>query len=113
MVEKFMKRAPWMALAAILCILFLTWIRQSRTGEEADRAQFQADIARVEKAIGARLRDYDDILRGANEFIAAQRLDQELWRRYVGSLHLDQKFPMLAALGYAEYISADDLSPRM
>lgn len=97
-------RLPWLALGVALVVSVALWVRQVRTGERGTAERFKSDALQIEKLIQARLQTYDDLLRGASEFVTAQKVDGALWQRYVQSLHLDRKYPTVAGLGYAVYL---------
>lgn len=67
----------------------------------ASRAQ---DIA---GAIRARLTDYEELLRGAAALFASSgNIDRKKWRAFTQALRIENRYPGIESIGYAEHVSA-------
>jgi PAS domain S-box-containing protein len=83
---------------AVTCSLFLM---DRHRQERRDQARIQRFMDRVEGSLRNRMGRYEDIVRGAQGFLA---LDHEVteaeWRDYVGGLDLPHRHPGLSSLAY-------------
>lgn len=99
--------AVWVLLIMSLLITLAAWHLARKQSERAAQSRFDARCAELEGVIAERLRDYEEVLRGAGAFIAASKtLERDEWRAYVQHLSLEQDYPGLEAIGYAQRFSA-------
>lgn len=64
----------------------------------------------VRDTIGNTLNSYTEVLRGgAGLFNATENVNQDTWRRYIGSLDAPARYPGLQAVGYIQLVQATDL----
>lgn len=64
----------------------------------------------VRDTIGNTLNSYTEVLRGgAGLFNATENVNQDTWRRYIGSLDAPARYPGLQAVGYIQLVQSTDL----
>jgi PAS domain S-box-containing protein len=105
---------PWLILAISLACALLAWYWLRQAIAEKARAQFDATVQRSVDEIAHRLRAHQQVLRGgAGLFGASREVARGEWRDYVASLKIDQYFPAMQAIGYAEVLSPQDLQAHL
>jgi diguanylate cyclase (GGDEF)-like protein/PAS domain S-box-containing protein len=98
--------AAWLVLAAGLLLSAAAAYQVKRQVERENRLQFNGTVSDANAAIGARINDYADVLRGVRAlFIAADGIDRRAFKRYVDSLQLDQRYPGIQVLHFSRRIS--------
>ena len=106
---QWLARAAWGALGLILVAMLIAASRQRSTGKANAQRFFEDEASRIQARVTAHMQQYEDLLRGCGEFVAAQKVDSALWQRYVGSLNLSERFPNVHGLGFAAYVTQADL----
>ncbi len=99
----------WVVLLISLTITLIAWKISSDTAEQRtlERFKFQADEAQL--AIEKRMIDYQQVLRGGLAlFDATQNVDRAMWRTYINTLMLDENYPGIQGIGYAQWIAPQD-----
>ena len=95
-----------LGMAATLALYLVDRQGQQRR----DQARLQRFMERVEGSLRNRMGRYEDIVRGAQGFLALDRnVTEAEWRDYVGSLALPRRHPGLASLAYIAAIPSPDL----
>jgi len=89
------------ALVLAAASTYSAWDFATRTAWNEARLRFDFRTSQIEKAIHARMADYEQVLRGAVGTIAAPHagVGQE-WRSYVRQSAIDQRFPAIRGVGY-------------
>lgn len=101
-------RTAWIILAVSLVLTALAWHLSSsyllKRGQE--RFDFRAD--EVHKLIGARLVNYEQVLRGGSAlFEATGEPSRVQWQHYVATLQMERYFPGIQGVGYSKVIAPD------
>lgn len=101
---------PWFVLASTLGITLLAWKLAHEHGEDKARKEFESRAAQLEFSILSSMKAYEQILLGAKGFfLASNYISREEWRNYVEIQHLEDNYPGLLGMGYAEHISPSAL----
>ncbi len=78
-----------------------TWQAQ-RVVERHQRARMDAEVARIDTALGQRMTAYVQVLRGGlGLFRASDEVTREDWLNYVRTLRLGERYPGFKSLSYA------------
>lgn len=105
------KWSAWATLALSLFLTAFTFVINRSAQEHEAALEFDVHVADIERRIDRRLRTYEQTLRGAAGLFAAnEHLDREQWRRYVAALALEQSFPGVQGIGFAQSIAPRDLT---
>ena len=98
---------PWLALAASLGLTIAGWFAVERASREDARIQFERRTETAAGAIRARLTAYEQVLRSAAAYMASSTaVSRQDFRRFVTNLQLDERFPGIQSVGYAEVVRA-------
>ncbi len=98
---------PWIALSAALALTAAGWIGFERNRYEDARMQFERRTETAVAAIRARLVAYEQILRsGAAHMASSPHVSREQWRSFIANLQLEERFPGIQAVGFAEWVTA-------
>ena len=100
----------WAVLALALGATLLAWynLRQSQT-ESATR-QFELLTEELSRAIVKRMEEQESILLGAaGLFDASEDVSRADWRAYTERLRLDERYPGIQGLGFAQMLEAQQL----
>lgn len=102
---------PWVALSAALALTATGWIGFEHSRRDEARAQFQRHTEAAESAVRSRMLAYEQVLlSGAARIASSSSISRRDWRDFIGHLQLDQRFPGIQAVGYAERVKAGDLA---
>lgn len=107
----------FVVFVAFLSVAIINWRTvNSSVGAEHERIVEQNNQM-VESAIADRMQTYEDILRGGvGLFSAKDQVSGRDWSKYVSNFNIDQRYPGLQGVGYAEIINeeqASDYSPMV
>ncbi|BES72892.1 hypothetical protein RE428_39100 [Marinobacter nanhaiticus D15-8W] len=96
---------PWAVLMFGLIVTAAAWrLTMANTEREADE-RFRSTASSIETRISDRMRDYQQVLRGAaGLFYGSSTVTARDWQRYVGGLQLEEGYPGIQGVGYAEYL---------
>jgi diguanylate cyclase (GGDEF)-like protein/PAS domain S-box-containing protein len=96
----------WLVLAAGLVVSAAgAWLTARQLDGEA-RLRFEAAASDARSAIGSRVNDYADVLRGARAlFLAETQITRDEFRRYIQNLDLDSRYPGIQVIHYSERLS--------
>ena len=98
---------PWIALTASLALTVASWIGLERNRHGDARVQFERRTDTAVAAVRARMLAYEQILRsGAARIASSPGVSREEWRAFIANLQLEERFPGIQAVGYAEYVRA-------
>ena len=99
---------PWVALSACLALTAASWMGLERTRYADARTLFERRTESATAAIRARMLAYEQILRsGAARMASSPSVSREAWRSFIANLQLDERFPGIQAVGFAEYVRGD------
>lgn len=99
----FTSTAWWLGVV----ISFVLYLLVAEMVEEKNRAQFDYQTNNTQLAIQARIRSYIDVLRGTRAlFYTGDHISREQFRSYIEKLNLDQSFPGIRSLNFAQHVSA-------
>ena len=97
---------PWIALTAALALTAAGWIGLERNRYEEARVQFERRTETAVASIRARLLAYEQILRSAAAHISSSpNVSREQWRSFIANLQLEERFPGIQAVGFAEWVN--------
>ncbi len=98
---------PWVALSAALALTAAGWIGLERNRHEDARGQFERRTETAEAAIRSRMLSYEQILRsGAARVSSSPSVSRREWRDFIAHLGLEERFPGIQSIGYAERVKA-------
>ena len=90
------------AAAFSLAVALAAWRTAERQQESEARAVFEFRVREFAQALGGRMLDYEQVLRGAVGLLAASReVTAAEWATYVGALQLDASYPGIQGVAYA------------
>lgn len=100
--------AWWVLVVLLLVTAVVSYVLHSAT-DRAGAEAFRAQTEDVRHNIAQRLLAYEQVLHGGlGLFAASEDVTQDEWHRYVKNLSLDQHFPGIQGLGYAQWVSAEE-----
>ncbi len=111
------RRARWLAWLVLVLALAATawgWHFARASGARVAHSQFEARVDDVVSAIRGRLTAYEQTLRGGAALFGADRgrVSRRQWRAYVGHLNIEQNYPGILGLGYAQVFAAGEQARR-
>lgn len=81
------------------------WALAREHGAQRQQAAFRLAAEGAAEAVGRRMADYVQVLRGGAAFLHASRyVSPEEWHTYVGGLDLATRYPGIQAMAYAELV---------
>jgi diguanylate cyclase (GGDEF)-like protein len=96
---------PWIALSACVAVTVASWIGLERTRYADARTQFERRTETATAAMRARMVAYEQVLRSGAAFMASSsRATRVEWSSFITNLQLDERFPGIQAVGFAEYV---------
>jgi len=102
---------PWVALSATLALTAAAWFGIEHSRYQEARSQFERRTETAEAAVRARMASYEQVLRSAAALVASDtNVSRREWRDFIGHLGLDERFPGIQAVGYAERVKPQDLA---
>lgn len=105
---------PWVALSAALALTAAGWFGLERNRSDEARAQFERRTETAEAAIRMRMLSYEQILRsGAARIASSPGTSRREWRDFIAHLGLEERFPGIQAVGYAERVKAEQLDAHV
>jgi len=100
---------PWVALSAALALTAAGWIALERSRYDEMRSQFERRTETAEAAIRSRMVAYEQILRSGSARIASSAtINRTEWRDFVARLQLEERFPGIQSVGYAQRVKMPD-----
>ncbi len=104
---------PWIALMVALALTIFAWRSITDSVEEDASARFASLTADIEARILERLRDCQQVLRGAaGLFYGSESVTADDWRRYVRELRLTESYPGIQGVGFARYVNGPQALQR-
>lgn len=104
---------PWLLAVSVLAggfaVTGVAMIYSRDSSLAAAQARFDGAVTQVTQAVDRRMINHEQLLRGgAALFNLNGTVTREQWRAYVGGIKLDETYPGLLGIGYAEKIAAAD-----
>jgi diguanylate cyclase (GGDEF)-like protein len=105
---------PWVALSAALALTAAGWIGLERNRYEDAKSQFERRTETAEAAIRSRMLSYEQILRsGAARVASSPSTSRKEWRDFIAHLGLEERFPGIQSIGYAERVKPAERDAHM
>lgn len=99
---------PWVALTAALAVTIAGWLGLERNHQREAQSQFERRTDSAMAAVRARFLSYEQVLRSAAARMASSpTVSREEWRQFITHLQLEERFPGIHSIGYAERASTD------
>ena len=106
--------APWTVLLGCLGVTVLGWHLLASDTERRASERFDFLAAGIEARVADRMRQHEQVLRGAaGLFAASQQVTREDWRRYVEQLDLARVYPGIQAVGWAQRLQPGELDAHV
>ena len=87
---------------------------QRQSSFDALSREFAARSQDIFERIRERLGDYAQVLRGGTGLFAGSKgVSREEWRKYAGSLKLEQNLPGIQGIGFAQFVRHEDKSAHV
>ncbi|HEX8978627.1 MAG TPA: EAL domain-containing protein [Parasulfuritortus sp.] len=103
------KFLPWLVLCLGLAVTYGVQLGAQHAAERARQDLFTFRAHEVARNISARLDNYEQVLAGATGlFAAAPTVDRAQFRDYVARLRLQDRYPGIGGVGFAQRIPAGD-----
>jgi len=100
---------PWVVVTATLALTAAGWFVIERGRHEEARQQFERRTETAAAAVRARLLTYEQLVRaGAARIASDTQVTATGWRQFIGHLQLDERFPGIRSIGYAQLTPAPD-----
>lgn len=97
---------PWIALSVALVLTLAGWLALLRSDRLDARQMFERRAETAVAAVRSRMVAYEQVLRsGAAYMASSSSISREDWRRFIGNLQLDERFPGIQSVGYAEHVT--------
>jgi diguanylate cyclase (GGDEF)-like protein/PAS domain S-box-containing protein len=109
------KQKSGFVIAAVTLIVFLGatfwfWRSASQQLYELASQRFEFRNGDIALAITQRLDNYEQVLISGAAFIdASDAVNREEWRNYVRTLRLEQRFPGIQGVGYADVVAREEI----
>jgi len=105
---------PWVALSATLALTAAGWFGIEHSRFEESRSQLERRTETAEAAVRASMAAYEQVLRSAVALIASDtNVSRREWHDFIGHLGLDDRFPGIQAVGYAERVKPEGLAAHL
>lgn len=100
---------PYIILVISLLITVLATIYVTRATEDLDRLRFESAVQQTQNSIDNRIETYVALLRGGAGLMATtDTISADEFRLFVERLRLQERYPGIQGIGYAERVRADD-----
>ncbi|MBC8023239.1 MAG: diguanylate cyclase [Burkholderiales bacterium] len=102
---------PWVSLSAALALTVTGWIALEHNRHDDARVQFERRTETAEAAVRTRMLSYEQILRsGAARIASSPSISRREWHDFIAELQLEERFPGIRSIGYAERVKPDELA---
>lgn len=100
---------PWLVLLLSLVLTTIFWYQTQRSILKNAQLRFDNRVELIQNAILSRLQHYEQVLRGGVAlFAAADHVNRENWRTYVSTLRLQDYYPGIEGVGFAQRVKLRD-----
>ncbi len=104
----------WLTLIITLTITIYAWYTTKQNIEAGAREKFDFQTQEIAFAIEKRMQAYEQILRGGKGlFYASQNVSRDAWKAYVNALRIEENYPGILGIGFAEIIKKDELEKHI
>ena len=94
---------PWVVVTATIALTAAAWFVIERGRHEEARQQFERRTETAAAAVRARMLTYEQVVRaGAARIASDTHVTADGWRQFIGHLQLDERFPGIRSIGYAQ-----------
>jgi CHASE1-domain containing sensor protein len=101
---------PWLAAGFGLLLVLAAWQISRTATRDRMQAEFDSRSMQIEAAVLDRLRTYVEMLRGGvGLFAGSEHVTRDEWKAYVHALHVNQYYPGIQGIGFAEYFPGSRL----
>ncbi|HET9578962.1 MAG TPA: CHASE domain-containing protein, partial [Usitatibacter sp.] len=109
MAEALRSPIPWVAVTAALAVTAAAWFGLARNQEQQAAAQFERRTESAVSAVRTRFLTYEQVLRsGAARMASSPTVSRDEWRQFIVHLQLEERFPGIHSMGYAERSNGDN-----
>jgi diguanylate cyclase (GGDEF)-like protein len=99
---------PWVALTAALAVTAASWLGLEGNNRQQALGQFERRTDTAMSALRTRLLSYENVLRsGAARMASSPTVSRDEWRQFTSHLQLEERFPGVHSIGYAERSSGE------
>lgn len=106
--------AVWLTIVVAATGTAGAWLLTQSYAEAHAYHRFETRAQLIKAAIGGRLLDYEQVLRGTQGLFAASKsVERDEWRAYVARLELQQSYPGILAIGFSPLIPAAQLKAHI
>lgn len=100
----------WAILALDALASIWIWNSVQTSVEQEARTRFEFRTGDIKTAIGARLRDYEQVLRGGVALFESLRwnVGRDAWKTYVDNLKIEKSYPGIQGIGFSLFIPAGE-----
>ena len=100
---------PWVVVTATIALTAAAWFVMERGRHEEARQQFERRTETAAAALRARMFTYEQVVRaGAARIASDTQVTAPGWRRFIAHQQLDERFPGIRSIGYAQVTPAAD-----
>jgi diguanylate cyclase (GGDEF)-like protein len=100
---------PWVIVTATIALTAAAWFVIDRGRHEEARQQFERRTETAAAALRARTLTYEQVVRaGAARIASDPQVTATGWRQFIGHQQLDERFPGIRSIGYAQVTNAKD-----
>lgn len=97
--------APWLVLVFCLALSWLLWNAAQQQTNDKLQDYFDFRVRQAVSLTEQRVLAQEEILRGANGlFVAFASVGRNEFRDYIATLHLDENYPGIQGVGYAQIV---------
>ncbi len=90
------------------------WIGLERARHDEAQRQFERRTETAESAVRMRMLSYEQILRaGAARIASSRAISRNEWRDFVAHLQLDERFPGIQSIGFAERVKPAEVGAHV
>src|SRR5512140_2467625 len=108
MAEALRSPLPWIALSAAIAVTAAGWYGLERNHHEQALGQFERRTESAMVAVRTRFLTYEPVLRsGAARVASSATVARDERRQFIAHLQLEERFPGIQSIGYAERIPGD------
>lgn len=101
---------PWLVLIVSFVASVWVWRGVTTHDSDRDRIQFNSSVSEFQNRLAAVSNGHDALLRGcAALFGASTEVTSQEWDSFIDSLQVQRFYPGVYAIGFAQFITGDDL----
>jgi diguanylate cyclase (GGDEF)-like protein len=109
MAEALKSPIPWVAFSAMLALTTGAWFGLERNTAQQAQSQFERRTESAIVAVRTRFLSYEQVLRsGAARMASSPTVSRDEWRQFISHLQIEERFPGIHSMGYAERTPAEN-----